>query len=210
MNQVLGVSHYMLSKVRDEFKKGVKNHIHGNKGNFYFSGKRDKAIGFIEHFSKVHCENSPDKIQRVLPGYMTIKLIYTNYRESRPEDQIIGEREFYRVFRDNFGSTRKFSFLPRIVMQSSNSHPKCSKCSEFNDLRKKHQGSELDLRLLEGEKRIHMNEIRNKYLNFVSRQELSISQPNDYLSIGIGKYSGIFGRQFLPGLPFIYLFLPQT
>ena len=41
--------------------------------------------------------------------------------------------------------------------------------------------------LLEGEKKLHMLEMKQKYLNFIDRLELSVRQPLDYLSLGYSE-----------------------
>ena len=179
------ISTYMLSTVRKEFDMGQRNVVHGNSGKTYFSEKRDRIISYIQQFSVIHAENSPDKCQRVMPGYVTIKTIFQCYKDNCPSYILASEREFYCVFKEHFGTNRKYPFLPRIVLQENNNHPKCTVCQQLNDLRTKYQKSEVDLLLLEGQKKTHMKNQREKYLNFVRRMELSISQPRDYLSIGI-------------------------
>ena len=77
---MFGLTKYMLSKVRREYDEGKKIVVHGNLGKTYYSEKRDRAIAFIEQFSVIHCEHSPDKVQRVLPGYMNIRTIYSSYQ----------------------------------------------------------------------------------------------------------------------------------
>ena len=198
MISALSISKYMLTTVVKEFQAGIKLIIHGNVGKVYHSRKRDKVIAFIQHFSEIHCENSPDKMERVLPGYMNVKTIYCYYKENCGLENLLGEREFYRILKDNFSSSRKNFFLPRVVFQAANSHPKCNTCTKLNDLRIKHQHCEIDLKLLEGQKQTHLAEMRQKYLNFVYRQELAISQPSDYLNIGNDVYlewniSNLFG-----------------
>ena len=186
LKSYFGISEYMVKTVRREHNNGQTKLIHGNKGNLYFSEGRSTVISFIQHFAEVHCENLPDKHCLQLPSYINIKTIYELYCERlRPTDKVISERQFYEIFNKFFGSSRREdSEMPRIVFQSHHTHPICTTCAKINDLRKNVR-NETDSKYYENLKRLHMCEVRRKYLKFTYRRELPIRYPNDYCHIGI-------------------------
>ena len=181
-----GISDYLLKTVVSEHKKGQTKFVHGNRGNLYSSQRRDAAIAFIHHFSQTHCENLPDRNCLQLPSYLDIKTMFGIYleRTKNPEERL-GEREFYFIFNSFFGnSSRMLDSLPRIVFQPYHTHPVCNSCSRINDLRKR-VNTEADAKYVETRKRMHMCEIRRKYLKFTIRRELPLRYPEDYLHIGL-------------------------
>ena len=183
---LFGISDYLLKTVVSEHKKGQTKFMHGNRGNLYSSQRRDAAIAFIHHFSKMHCENLPDRNCLQLPSYLDIKTLFGIYleRTKNPEERL-GEREFYMIFNSFFGnSSRMLDSLPRIVFQPYHTHPVCNSCSRINDLRKR-VNTEADAKYAETRKRMHMCEIRRKYLKFTIRRELPLRYPADYIHIGL-------------------------
>ena len=183
---LFGISDYLLKTVVSEHKKGQSKFVHGNQGNLYSSQRRDAAIAFIHHFAQTHCENLPDRHCLQLPSYLDIKTMFGIYveRTKIPEERVC-EREFYLIFNSFFGnSSRMLDSLPRIVFQPFHTHPVCNSCSRINDLRKR-VNTEVDAKYAETRKRMHMCEIRRKYLKFTIRRELSIRYPDDYLHIGL-------------------------
>ena len=186
------VSSYLLKRVVAEHNKGQQKFIHGNFGNLYASPRRDSAIAFIQHFAEVHSENLPDRSCLRLPSYLNVRSLYELYMESTESqtENRIGEREFYSIFKTYFGDPhRLIQSLPRVVFQSFHTHPVCNLCSRINDLRKKVK-SESDAKYVETRKRMHMLEIRRKYLRFTNRRDLPLRYPSDYLHIGIDvRYS---------------------
>lgn len=101
-----GVSNYLLDTVLKENKEGKVRFVHGNKGNVYRSLRRDSAVAFIHSFAEVHCENLPDRHYLQLPSYLNIGTLFRIYVERfTVADERLGEREFYHVFNQYFGST---------------------------------------------------------------------------------------------------------
>jgi hypothetical protein len=181
-----GISDYLLKTVVSEHKKGQTKFIHGNQGNLYSSPRRDAAIAFIHHIAEVHSENLPDRSCLQLPNYLDIKTLFEIYLErTEQHKERVGEREFYLIFNMYFGdSSRLIDSLPRIVFQPYHTHPVCNICCRINDLRKRVK-HEADAKYAETRKRMHMLEIRRKYLKFTNRRELPLRYPEDYLHIGL-------------------------
>ena len=179
-----GVSNYLLDTVLKENKEGKVRFVHGNKGNVYRSLRRDSAVAFIHSFAEVHCENLPDRHYLQLPSYLNIGTLFRIYVERfTVADERLGEREFYHVFNQYFGSTKRVDeSLPVIIFQSYNTHPKCNVCAKISDLRKRAK-NETEANYVDSRMREHMVEMRRKYLKFSSRIELAVRYPEDYLHL---------------------------
>ena len=179
-----GISDYLLKTVLKEHQNGYVRFVHGNKGNVYRSIKRDTAVAFILKFSEVHCENLPDRHFLQLPSYLNIRTLYEIYMERvKATDERLGEREFYHIFQQYFGTSKRVDeSLPVVVFQSHNTHPKCNTCAKINDLRKRAK-NETEAAHVDSRMRAHMLEIRRKYLKFSSRIKLAIRYPEDYLHL---------------------------
>lgn len=181
MVSLIGISSYLVNKVVEEHQRGFNQFYHGNRGIFYHREKRDRAIAYIDSFSKIHCENLPDRDVRRLPSYMNIGTIFLNYTENVPEALQLNVRSFYGVFETYFGNKyRRPLDLPRITFQPRHSHPICSECALLQSLCQRAK-SESELLYAEKRKRAHMDEVRKKYLKVCERKELAIQFPEDYL-----------------------------
>ena len=182
------ISKYMVRTVKHEHLSGQTFVIHGNKGKFYGSNKKDFAIGFITNFAKIHAENMPDRIVLRLPHYLNIKEIYCYYKSSVPVHLQLVERTFYDVFKTCFGdASRLDDFLPRIIFLPSNTHPMCNECYRITNLRKTVK-TESEMIYALSCKKTHLLRVRRMYLQFCYRRELAIRFPSDYLHIGMNSF----------------------
>ena len=185
LRHLFGISQYMLMTVIKEFKAGITQNIHGNKGNKYTVSKTDVCIAWIKHFSEVHCENLPDRMCLRLPSYLNIISLYTMYDEQTSEDLKVKMREFYKIFKTNFHDIKRVNiFLPRVIFLSANTHPVCNECATISNMRKCVK-NESDRIYAESRKRLHMVNVRRKYLGFRNRMELAVRYPGDYLHVNI-------------------------
>ena len=190
MRSSFGVSKYILATVISEHKEGKLKYKPSNIGTLYRTDKKDKVIAMILHFSKTQCENLPDRQMLQLPLYMTVNTIFKYYEENCSKEMQVGEREFYRIFKTCFANpSRVYPFLPRVVFQPKNSHPKCNECRKLYDLKVKYQNQELDRTHIESLQKIHQMAVRRKYMNFTYRRELAVRQPKDYLHVRIDDMS---------------------
>ena len=178
-----GVSDYLIKTVVREHCAGQTRFYHKNKGNYYHSEKRDRAISFIKNFSKIHCENLPDREIRRLPSYMNIVTIYTSYTENVAPALQLKARSFSHIFQTVFGDVyREPLGQPRITFLPRHSHPICNECDKISYMCKNAK-TESERNYSEKRKRAHMQEIRQKYLECCDRKELALRFPEDYLHL---------------------------
>ena len=71
---------------------------------------------------------------------------------------------------------------PRIVFIPSHSHPICTECDRLSTMCKKAK-TESERNYAEKRKRVHMLEIRQKYLQCCERKELAVRFPDTYLHL---------------------------
>ena len=182
---LLGISSYLIKKVFNEHLSGIINAPHGNLGNVYLCEKRDRAIAFISHFAQRHSENLPDKQVLRLPSYLNVKEIFINYKESVPTKSQLKERGFYMVFKKYFSDVARPPIgLSRVTFMPRHSHPICNECDQINTL-KKVAKNENEVLYANERKRTHMNEMKEKYVQFCERRELAVLFPLDYLHINL-------------------------
>ena len=182
---LLNLSKYMVGQVVKEHSQGYFNSHHGNNGNFYRSPKRDKAIAFILQFAEKHCENLPDKQEMRLPAYISVKEVFGNYVEQVPAYLQLKVREFYKIFKLYFKDVARPPLgLPRVKMMPRNTHPVCNECNQVNILKKTAKNESERIYAVE-RKRQHMLEIKQKYIQFCERKELSVQFPEDYIHINM-------------------------
>ena len=188
-SHITGTSKFILRKVLDYHNRGIEKFTHGNTQMAKFSSKKVKAMCWFKTFCDLFGQCAPDDPLVVLPSFLTPTILFEIYKD---ENECPSERiqfsTFCRMIKSDFGSRRINRILPWVRLSKHSSHSRCETCCDLDAFQRICR-SQLDIDLCKALKYKHKERYGRQRLCINQIKQMSVSQPEQYLSIYLGKPS---------------------